>query len=696
MKPNYSAVAAVSTTMQGEDVVMGFDEGAMTHLMGILSEIYTRPTLAVAREYITNAIDSHIEAGQDRPVEVTTPNVWESNLTIQDFGIGMDIDDIRNTYSKYGASTKRDSDSFNGMLGIGSKSAFAYSNAFTVTGIKNGVKTIVSVSRDDAGRGVMTILGQSNTDEGNGVTIKVPVSNAHEMKMAVEQVASVLPENTLLVNGKDLSQRGEWSLMKQNITDDNGNVVVRNLWRKPGAGRHNSRIIMGNVAYELSADTLNRSNNWLDPQSAIIAEVEMGAVVFAPSREKLMDVPKTRAVEKTVVDAFNNHLAQSILQEIKDAPTPFDALVSWNKHYRTLGSAGVKTASYKGKTIPLVNTNVVTSDDRLVAWTYTINGGRGSMQHTQYLRYSHFVTDHWNRPSTKAHIVINAPDSTPTSTFKAKLRQHFNDGRVVIIPERVKIKDYWLDGGFTEYETIRKVVLPRRASSGTRTYTGVSTKGKHFVAKPNGNYDLRELEDDEKILYVNKADVIQNWNLYYTFKVENNEGGFQDFTVKMHDALPKDTILVHVYANRMEKFVKDYPNATALTATSAHGMMMEKIRKGISDDDIKAWASSMAFSDSSVFESLPDKDKDKQIALMSKGNTAAVNKVDRALRLLSPTDDLRKKIGKVQNDVIQVRDRLYTRYPLLNRHSFLANHISKERLAVYFSADFNINNQEDN
>ena len=73
-------------------------------------DLYSDPELAVIREYSTNAFDAHIEAGVTRPIEITTPTHLCPFFKVRDYGFGLDVEDIREIYSQYGASTKRESD----------------------------------------------------------------------------------------------------------------------------------------------------------------------------------------------------------------------------------------------------------------------------------------------------------------------------------------------------------------------------------------------------------------------------------------------------------------------------------------------------------------------------------------------------------------------------------------------------------
>src|SRR5215468_2696367 len=115
----------------------------------ILSDsLYTDKIAAILREYGCNAVDANIEAGKpDLPIEVTLPNRLEANLRIRDFGLGMTFEQVDETFCNLGASTKRNSNSVIGMLGIGGKSGFAYGDMFNVTSWHGGTKTVYSCYR---------------------------------------------------------------------------------------------------------------------------------------------------------------------------------------------------------------------------------------------------------------------------------------------------------------------------------------------------------------------------------------------------------------------------------------------------------------------------------------------------------------------------------------------------------------------
>ena len=67
------------------------DKSAAGLVMDILAKLYANPLAAAIREYTSNAIDAHVAAGVDRPVEVTLPSRRNQWLTVRDYGKSRQI-----------------------------------------------------------------------------------------------------------------------------------------------------------------------------------------------------------------------------------------------------------------------------------------------------------------------------------------------------------------------------------------------------------------------------------------------------------------------------------------------------------------------------------------------------------------------------------------------------------------------------
>jgi hypothetical protein len=299
-------------TLGGERVDMTIDEHSLVHIMTLLSDLYSNPAAAVCREYGVNALDSHLAAGQTRPVEITTPGRYNPYLLIQDFGVGLGADDIRNIYSKFGASTKRDSNVQAGMLGLGCKSALTYTDQFTIISVKDGTKLSAVIGRNTDGTGVIEIVDQSATDEPNGVTIKVPCSDTAKMMQEAINFARFVTPGAVLVNGEQINPNVEMINDKYGIDLKDSKNYYHNV---------PDRVVMGNVSYPI--DRVQMSAMY--QHGAVVIYAPMGAVDFTPSREELFYSERTKGFINAARSTFGVALSTYLSAKMLDCKNDVEA-----------------------------------------------------------------------------------------------------------------------------------------------------------------------------------------------------------------------------------------------------------------------------------------------------------------------------------------------------------------------------------
>jgi HSP90 family molecular chaperone len=103
--------------------------------------LYSDPEQSFIREIVSNAWDSHVEAGTtDTPVIIkfNTQN-YNKSITIRDYGTGLSPERFAEVYCNIGSSTKRDSNDFIGGFGIGKYSSLACSNTVYITSYYNNI-----------------------------------------------------------------------------------------------------------------------------------------------------------------------------------------------------------------------------------------------------------------------------------------------------------------------------------------------------------------------------------------------------------------------------------------------------------------------------------------------------------------------------------------------------------------------------
>ena len=162
-----------------ETVKMSLDLDSAQVLMQMLSKnLYSDSIGSTIRECASNALDSHRRAGSDKPIIVSFKRAAKADtfeFAVEDFGIGLDADDVVNIISKYGKSTKRDSNTELGMMGLGFKAPLAYSSSFYFIARKNGVERNYMMYEGEDTNSI-DLLYEKSTTEGNGVKVIVPVN----------------------------------------------------------------------------------------------------------------------------------------------------------------------------------------------------------------------------------------------------------------------------------------------------------------------------------------------------------------------------------------------------------------------------------------------------------------------------------------------------------------------------------------
>lgn len=171
-------------------------EGAKTLARIARSSIYSNAIQAVVREYICNAFDANVQAGNEHlPIDVridTNEVNNEYTFSVRDYGPGLSFKELQSIYVLYGMSTKRDSDAVVGNFGIGCKSGFAYATQFQVISYLNGVRStyIAFLNNDDDGE--LQLLFEDETTEANGICIRIAIKDKQDVSTFKWHILTIL------------------------------------------------------------------------------------------------------------------------------------------------------------------------------------------------------------------------------------------------------------------------------------------------------------------------------------------------------------------------------------------------------------------------------------------------------------------------------------------------------------------------
>ena len=139
------------------------------------NRLYEHKIRTLCQEYICNARDAMREVGKGNSFEVTVPTSLNPVFKVRDFGPGITEDRMQNIFILYGSSTKRGDNKQTGGFGIGAKSAWAYTDSFTIVTVVDGIKRTYVAHTGVNNNGRLDLISSEETNEPNGTEIQVAV-----------------------------------------------------------------------------------------------------------------------------------------------------------------------------------------------------------------------------------------------------------------------------------------------------------------------------------------------------------------------------------------------------------------------------------------------------------------------------------------------------------------------------------------
>ena len=357
------------------------------HIISILSSnLYSNPEESFLRETISNAIDSHREAGTKEPVILSIkPNGSKYNIIVRDYGTGISPERFDQIYRYIGSSTKRESNEYIGHFGIGRFSALAVADVVNITSYYNGTANAYIMAKN--GRGIdIDLVASLPTEEKNGVEIKIEVSDLWEYKSALKSLVYIdeLYIDSNILEAEDFNNR---AIKKFN------NFCCTNYYDK------DIQIILGNILYKIDyykVESIIKSiascNYWdlKETFNNIQVPFNIGDLDVVPNRESLMYSEKTlnalkdkylKVVEE-LKTMYDNYLSNcSIIEKVVRAKWESMLPIEVEKHSINLNMGWYK-GSLDSKDLQVVERFLTSSLSRF-PFTYVLTGEKGCLTKAQ-------------------------------------------------------------------------------------------------------------------------------------------------------------------------------------------------------------------------------------------------------------------------------------------------------------------------
>lgn len=304
-----------------ESVNCTIDAEDMRYVASLLRNNYSNTQLAVIREISANALDANIEANSKRRIEVTLPTSMNNVFAVRDFGGGLSQEDVFGLYSKYGKSTKRESNNYIGAFGIGKFAPLSYGDNFTCVSYHGGKKIAYNIFVNEDDDTKIVKLNEEASSEPTGLSIEVAISGEDissfrekakeffEFFSKEEMPKFIGAEDNFIKNREKIleSESDKWFLLSE---QDQYHY------------NSHSHAVMGRVAYPIDRSSVQVDNYCDDPDKVSIIQnllsqnnfylrLPLGAVKLHHSRESL---EYNKSTQKVVVEALSD--ACDEIQEI--------------------------------------------------------------------------------------------------------------------------------------------------------------------------------------------------------------------------------------------------------------------------------------------------------------------------------------------------------------------------------------------
>jgi hypothetical protein len=292
------------------------------------NRLYAHPIRTLVQEYICNGRDAIRESGKQGRLVVNAPTHFEPTFKVRDYGVGISPERMGDVFVMYGASTKRTTNKQTGGFGIGAKSAWSYTDSFTIRTFVDGTLRVYVAHVGANSNGRLDLVETLKTDEANGTEIQIAVKS-QDLRAFQDAVKRCIyfwndkekPEVKGLENlnntVKGISLDG-LELFKElpyfvNGNDSNGIIVV-----------------VDGIPYAIDSEFVNNNKdlakfkalfNW---QANIAVQLPNGVVEVSASREKLADSQRTRDALNALALKWTSTVKKHFDAEFKKAKTVYE------------------------------------------------------------------------------------------------------------------------------------------------------------------------------------------------------------------------------------------------------------------------------------------------------------------------------------------------------------------------------------
>lgn len=287
------------------------------------NNLYKNKIRAIIRELSCNALDAHQLNNCTDPFDILVPTEIDPRFQIRDYGPGLNDEDMNELYTTYFASTKNESNEFRGALGLGSKTPFSYTSAFTVVSYHGGYKTKFNALLEH-GEPALYQVSKTPCDERTGLEITIPV-RSDDLRTWFREVGYVLRpfiNNKPNIRGVDVNIN---YIPDEDVLCSSSTQSAYPVYKYDSSGIYAN---YGNIIYPIddySDELLDICNKypWIsNVGGTYIIKFDMGELDIQPSREELSfdDITLNNIHKK--LKSIDDNLRESFISNVSHLTCP--------------------------------------------------------------------------------------------------------------------------------------------------------------------------------------------------------------------------------------------------------------------------------------------------------------------------------------------------------------------------------------
>lgn len=278
---------------------VGIDKSNLDFITTLLtSNLYSKPLESFFRETVANAYDSHVEAGTNEPILILIQDINQYKtyrISIRDYGTGVSPERFDKIYKNIGSSTKRQSNDFIGMFGIGRFSCLSCADVAHITSYYNGKKYSYVMYKNGGGINIDQLsVTEGDFKNGLEVSIEKNIYNVNDLVKAIRGLC--------LFDRLHISYKGNNNYISSKVADFNDRKITHfNTFSRCSLLQGSNFFKVGNVIYDCE-------RYWLKTYDGLIIDLPIGSVDITPNRETLQFTDFTNNNIKARIAAVKQEL----------------------------------------------------------------------------------------------------------------------------------------------------------------------------------------------------------------------------------------------------------------------------------------------------------------------------------------------------------------------------------------------------